>query len=168
MEKAADAFRSIGEVARIIGVAPHVLRYWETQFPQLKPVKRRDGRRYYRPEDLQLVAGLCEVLREEGLTIRGARKLLAKDRGEAVRQRGIARLGDLAAPAEQTGDIVVEMTNPVSRPAPVDHAPAPVDWLAQLAATAAALRALPPERLRTTPTARQLVAQVRDRLADRL
>jgi DNA-binding transcriptional MerR regulator len=94
MWKAAGAFRSIGEVADLIGVAPHVLRYWETQFTQLKPMKRPDGRRYYRPDDVRLAAGLCEVLREEGLTIRGAKKLMAKDRGEAIRQRGAARLGE--------------------------------------------------------------------------
>lgn len=94
MEKSADAFRSIGETARLIGVAPHVLRYWETQFPQLKPVKRNDGRRYYRPDDVRLAAGLYELLREEGLTIRGAKKQIARDRGEAVRARGAERLGD--------------------------------------------------------------------------
>lgn len=76
----------------MIGVAPHVLRYWETQFSQLKPMKRPDGRRYYRPDDVQLAAGLCEVMREEGLTIRGAKKLIARDRGETVRARGLARL----------------------------------------------------------------------------
>ncbi|MCF3973750.1 MerR family transcriptional regulator [Paracoccus salsus] len=95
MKKGADAFRSIGEVAKLIGVAPHVLRYWETQFSQLKPMKRPDGRRYYRPDDVRLVAGLCTVLRDEGMTIRGARKMLARDRGEDIRARGAARLGDL-------------------------------------------------------------------------
>ncbi len=93
MRKGAEAFRSIGEVARLIGVAPHVLRYWETQFTLLKPMKRPDGRRYYRPEDVRLAAGLCEILRDEGLTIRGARKLIAHDRGEAVRALGATRLG---------------------------------------------------------------------------
>ncbi|MDP5306749.1 MerR family transcriptional regulator [Paracoccus spongiarum] len=102
MQKGAEAFRSIGEVAKLIGVAPHVLRYWETQFTQLKPMKRPDGRRYYRPEDVRLAAGLCEILRDEGLTIRGARKLLARDRGEAVRARGAARIDEVigAGPAE--------------------------------------------------------------------
>ena len=74
MQKREDAFRSIGEVASLIGVAPHVLRYWETQFPQLKPMKRPDGRRYYRPDDLRLAAGLCVLLRDDGLTIRGAQE----------------------------------------------------------------------------------------------
>ncbi|MDO5630386.1 MAG: MerR family transcriptional regulator [Paracoccus sp. (in: a-proteobacteria)] len=94
MEKGAEAFRSIGEVAKLIGVAPHVLRYWETQFSLLKPVKRGDGRRYYRPDDVRLAAGLCEILRDEGLTIRGARKMLARDRGAMIRARGAARLGE--------------------------------------------------------------------------
>lgn len=98
MAKSAEAFRSIGEVAKLIGVAPHVLRYWETQFPLLKPMKRPDGRRYYRPDDVLLAAGLCDVLRDEGLTIRGAKKMMAKDRGQSVRERGALRLGD--APAE--------------------------------------------------------------------
>lgn len=95
MTKGADAFRSIGEVARLLGVAPHVLRYWETQFPLLKPMKRPDGRRYYRPDDVRLAAGLCTVLRDDGLTIRGAKRLLARDRGAVVRERGMARLADL-------------------------------------------------------------------------
>lgn len=93
MSKSADAFRSIGEVSQLIGVAPHVLRYWETQFPLFSPVKRRDGRRYYRPDDVRLAAGLCEVLREDGMTIRGAKKQMAADRGAALRARGAARLG---------------------------------------------------------------------------
>ena len=97
MKKSAEAFRSIGEVAKLIGVAPHVLRYWETQFSILKPMKRPDGRRYYRPDDVRLVAGLCEILRDEGLTIRGAKKLLSKDRGQSVRDRGASRLKELGA-----------------------------------------------------------------------
>ncbi|TRW96701.1 MerR family transcriptional regulator [Paracoccus sp. M683] len=94
MAKGAEAFRSIGEVAKMIGVAPHVLRYWETQFSLLKPMKRGDGRRYYRPDDVRLAAGICEILRDEGLTIRGAKKMLSKDRGESVRARGAIKLGE--------------------------------------------------------------------------
>ncbi len=112
MKKGAEAFRSIGEVAKLVGVAPHVLRYWETQFSQLKPMKRPDGRRYYRPEDVRLVAGLCEILREEGLTIRGAKKLMARDRGEAVRERGAARLDQILgviAPADVGTEQPVEV-----------------------------------------------------------
>lgn len=93
MKKAAEAFRSIGEVSQLVGVAPHVLRYWETQFPLFSPVKRRDGRRYYRPDDVKMAAGLCELLREEGVSIRGAKKQMKTDRGASVKARGAARLG---------------------------------------------------------------------------
>ncbi|MTH63886.1 MerR family transcriptional regulator [Paracoccus shanxieyensis] len=97
MDKSPDAFRSIGEVSRLVGVAPHVLRYWETQFTQLSPVKRSDGRRYYRPEDVRLIAGLCQVMREEGMSIRGAKRLIAADRGAGLRQIGAQRLGETAS-----------------------------------------------------------------------
>lgn len=113
--KSPQAFRSIGEVAQMIGVATHVLRYWETQFPALAPVRRPDGRRYYRPEDVQLAAGLCVVLREEGLTIRGARRLIALDRGEGVRARGRERLAATAGPPE-TGSTGPAATGAGSRP----------------------------------------------------
>lgn len=94
MSKSPDAFRSIGEVSRLVGVAPHVLRYWESQFSQLSPVKRADGRRYYRPDDVRLAAGLCQVMREEGLSIRGAKRLISADRGAGLREIGSARLGE--------------------------------------------------------------------------
>ena len=84
MAKGAEAFRSIGEVATLIGVAPHVLRYWETQFSALKPMKRPDGRRYYRPADVEMAAGICALLRDDGLTIRGAIRQIATDRGQSV------------------------------------------------------------------------------------
>jgi len=100
MAKGTDAFRSIGEVADLIGVAPHVLRYWETQFSALKPMKRPDGRRYYRPADVELAAGICVLLRQDGLTIRGAIKQIASDRGYTVRLRGSALL-DAPAPNPQ-------------------------------------------------------------------
>ncbi|WP_199259091.1 MerR family transcriptional regulator [Paracoccus binzhouensis] len=102
MSKSPDAFRSIGEVSRLVGVAPHVLRYWETQFSQLSPVKRADGRRYYRPDDVRLAAGLCQVMREEGLSIRGAKRLIAADRGAGLRQIGAARLGETLAEGAAT------------------------------------------------------------------
>lgn len=99
MSKSPDAFRSIGEVSRLVGVAPHVLRYWESQFPQLSPVKRADGRRYYRPDDVRLAAGLCQVMREEGLSIRGAKRLISADRGASLREIGAARLGEMLGDA---------------------------------------------------------------------
>lgn len=78
--KSEQAFRTIGEVARELGVAPHVLRFWETRFPQLRPLKRSGGRRYYRPEDVQLLREIRTLLYEEGFTIEGARKHLRERR----------------------------------------------------------------------------------------
>jgi DNA-binding transcriptional MerR regulator len=72
-----EAFRTIGEVAQAFGLRQHVLRYWEEQFPMLKPLKRSGGRRYYRPEDVHLVAEISRLLYQEGFTIRGARQALA-------------------------------------------------------------------------------------------
>lgn len=132
MAKAAAAFRSIGEVSQLVGVAPHVLRYWETQFPLLSPVKRRDGRRYYRPDDVRLAAGLCEILREEGLSIRGAKQQMSADKGAAIRARGAARLGgDFAEEAleqarkgaEDMVNVSVDTAQPSKRAEPVAATP---------------------------------------------
>ena len=176
MTKGADAFRSIGEVARLLGVAPHVLRYWETQFPLLKPMKRPDGRRYYRPDDVRLAAGLCTVLRDEGLTIRGARMLMARDRGASLRERGLLRLADLPEPeepfAEDLPDEAVPQHGPKSRhrrrravPAaePAGDPQAPC-WLDRLVAMNARLRMMRPDdaaALRGRPA----LAHLRDGLA---
>ncbi|MDI9408508.1 MAG: MerR family transcriptional regulator [Candidatus Pacebacteria bacterium] len=75
-EKSPEAFRIISEVAEEIGVKPHVLRFWETKFPQLKPVKRAGGRRYYRPEDVELLKKIKKLLRQDNYRIEGAQKLL--------------------------------------------------------------------------------------------
>lgn len=117
MAKAAAAFRSIGEVSQLVGVAPHVLRYWETQFPLLSPVKRRDGRRYYRPDDVRLAAGLCEILREEGMSIRGAKQQMSADKGAAMRARGAARLGgDFAEEARKGAEDMVKVSADTAQP----------------------------------------------------
>ena len=71
--KAPDALRTIGEVAKALGIRQHVLRYWEEQFPTLKPLKRSGGRRYYRPEDVRLLATIDRLVHQEGYTLRGAR-----------------------------------------------------------------------------------------------
>lgn len=76
--KAPDALRTIGEVASALGIRQHVLRYWEEQFPQLRPVKRSGGRRYYRPEDVQLIAAIDRLVHREGYTLRGARQALTR------------------------------------------------------------------------------------------
>lgn len=77
--KSAGAFRTIGEVTAATGVAAHVLRYWETRFPQLKPVTRAGNRRYYRPEDVALVERIQRLLGPEGYTVKGVQKLLAAE-----------------------------------------------------------------------------------------
>lgn len=74
--KAPDAFRTIGEVAKLLGIRQHVLRYWEDQFPMLSPVKRSGGRRYYRPEDVRLVRTIDRLVHGEGYTLRGARQAI--------------------------------------------------------------------------------------------
>ncbi|MBE0412846.1 MerR family transcriptional regulator [Yoonia sp.] len=76
MAKAKDAFRTISEVAEWLDTPTHVLRFWETKFAQIKPVKGAGGRRYYRPEDMDLLAGIKQLLHEDGLTIKGTQKLL--------------------------------------------------------------------------------------------
>lgn len=87
--KAPDAFRTIGEVAKMLGIRQHVLRYWEDQFPMLRPVKRSGGRRYYRPEDVSLVQRINQLVHGEGYTLRGARQAIEAD-GKAVRRAGRA------------------------------------------------------------------------------
>ena len=75
-EKAPDAFRTIGELSAELGVAQHILRYWETKFPQLKPLQRAGNRRYYRPADVALARRIRRLLNEEGYTVKGVQKLL--------------------------------------------------------------------------------------------
>ncbi|WP_245749561.1 MerR family transcriptional regulator [Palleronia marisminoris] len=79
MAKGPDAFRTISEVAEWLDVPTHVLRFWESRFTQVKPVKRAGGRRYYRPADMQLLGGIKRLLHDEGLTIRGVQKLLREE-----------------------------------------------------------------------------------------
>lgn len=84
MAKSAQAFRTIREVADWLDVAAHVLRFWESKFNQIKPVKRAGGRRYYRPADMELVGGIKVLLHDRGLTIRGVQKMIADEGLEAV------------------------------------------------------------------------------------
>jgi DNA-binding transcriptional MerR regulator len=81
-EKAPDAFRTIGELSADLGVAQHILRYWETKFPQLKPLQRAGNRRYYRPADVALAKRIHRLLNEEGYTVKGVQKLLRSKASE--------------------------------------------------------------------------------------
>ena len=88
--KSPDAFRTIGEVSEALAVPQHVLRFWETKFPQIRPLKRGGGRRYYRPEDVALLRHIQHLLHAEGYTVRGVQKLL--------RERGAKAIAAPAAP----------------------------------------------------------------------
>ncbi|HVL78898.1 MAG TPA: MerR family transcriptional regulator [Sphingomicrobium sp.] len=81
-EKAPGAFKTIGELSRELGVAQHILRYWETKFPQLRPLQRAGNRRYYRPDDVDLTRRIHRLLNQEGYTVRGVQKLLRDKSGE--------------------------------------------------------------------------------------
>ena len=90
-EKAAGALRTIGELAQEIGRPQHILRYWETRFPQLRPLTRAGNRRYYRPDDVALVRRIHHLLADEGYTIRGVQKLLASEKTASRSPRSSAQ-----------------------------------------------------------------------------
>lgn len=101
MEKSPEAFRTISEVADWLGVPTHVLRFWESRFSQVKPVKRAGGRRYYRPSDMALIGGIKQLLHDDGMTIRGVQKLL--------REQGVRHVAGLSQPLfeeEETGEVI--------------------------------------------------------------
>jgi len=132
VSKSRDAFRTISEVADHLELPQHVLRFWETKFTQIKPMKRGGNRRYYRPEDVDLLITIRQLLHEDGLTIRGAQKLF-KDQGlksvvanclagnlpgglQAEEARRVSHQVDLdSAPAEETAPIEQPLDD--SRPA---------------------------------------------------
>jgi len=105
--KEPGALRTIGEVAKALGIRQHVLRYWEEQFPLLRPLTRAGGRRYYRPEDVALIAEIDQLLHRDGYTIKGAKQAL----------RG-AKAASAAMPKQ-----------PVVKHAPVDTAAPLIDFL---------------------------------------
>jgi DNA-binding transcriptional MerR regulator len=96
MAKSPEAFRTIGEVSEWLDTPPHVLRFWESRFPQLKPVKRAGGRRYYRPGDIALLGGIKQLLHDDGVTIRGVQKIL--------QEKGIGHVAGLGSPASAAPD----------------------------------------------------------------
>jgi DNA-binding transcriptional MerR regulator len=81
-EKSPDAFRTIGELSAELGVAQHILRYWETRFPQLRPLQRAGNRRYYRAADVALVRRIADLLNNQGYTVRGVQQLLGSTSAE--------------------------------------------------------------------------------------
>lgn len=91
-DKAPDAFRNISEVSTLLDVPAHVLRFWETRFTQIKPVKRSGGRRYYRPDDIQLLTRIRDLLYTEGYTIKGAMQVLKTGVSDGTPSDGSANL----------------------------------------------------------------------------
>tara|TARA_Y100001954_G_C15508648_1_gene453501 strand:- start:104 stop:667 length:564 start_codon:yes stop_codon:yes gene_type:complete len=92
MTKSADAFRTISEVAEWLETETHVLRFWESKFSQIKPVKRAGGRRYYRPKDMLIIGGIKKLLHEDGTTIKGAQRI--------IREKGLNYISSLSKPLE--------------------------------------------------------------------
>ena len=96
MDKAADAFRTISEVAEELDVPQHVLRFWETRFTQIRPMKRGGGRRYYRVNDVDLLKGIRALLYGKGHTIKGVQRI--------IKERGVSHLADIGRGQEHHGD----------------------------------------------------------------
>lgn len=122
MSKSSDAYRTISEAAAEVNLPTHVLRFWESKFAQLKPVKQKGGRRLYRPQDVLLLKGLRRLLYEEGYTIKGVQKYL--------RDHGVAEVAGLADGGEPQAPLpAAEADSAPSRPAPAgpeeDGAPVP-------------------------------------------
>ena len=99
MTKSADAFRTISEVAEWLETETHVLRFWESKFSQIKPVKRAGGRRYYRPKDMLIIGGIKKLLHEDGLTIKGTQRI--------IKDKGLNYVSNLSKPLG-TGEIIIE------------------------------------------------------------
>src|SRR5215211_4049872 len=118
MDKSPDAFRTISEVAEDLDLPQHVLRFWETRFSQIRPLKRGGGRRYYRPDDVDLLKGIRHLLYGQGFTIRGVQRII---KAEGVRfVQGIGR-GDesvTAPPPEIRAAVSGEVDAPAALPVP--------------------------------------------------
>ena len=99
MTKSAEAFRTISEVAEWLDTETHVLRFWESKFSQIKPVKRAGGRRYYRPKDMLIIGGIKKLLHEDGLTIKGTQRI--------IKDKGLSYVSNLSKPLE-TDEIMIE------------------------------------------------------------
>lgn len=124
MQKSPSAFRTISEVSEILGIPAHVLRFWESKFTQIKPVKRGGGRRYYRPEDVRLIRTIQHLLHEQGMTIKGAQKVL--------RERGVKAIVAMGRDLLDNGPAAVTVPKVVAPPAPQPVASAPAPRNSQL------------------------------------
>jgi DNA-binding transcriptional MerR regulator len=112
-EKAKDAFKTISEVSALLDVPPHVLRFWETKFSSLRPLKRSGGRRYYRPDDVAMLQRIRALLYDDGFTIKGAQKHLRSkgggDEGSAPIGTAAQGASPAARPLAEAGTILAEV-----------------------------------------------------------
>jgi DNA-binding transcriptional MerR regulator len=113
--KSDQAFRTIGELAGDLGVPQHILRYWETRFPQLRPLQRAGNRRYYRPADVALAQRIHRLLNQDGYTIRGVQQLLASGNASAEREAEKAVAATGPTPANQHSAFPFEQLRAVRR-----------------------------------------------------
>lgn len=127
MSKAADAFRTISEVGAELEVPKHVLRFWEAKFPQIRPMKRGGGRRYYRPSDMELLRGIRHLLHAEGYTIKGVQKILREQGIDVVKRFGRDGEGDNPPAAEARPPERTPRSQPAPAPASAQTRAAPLD-----------------------------------------
>lgn len=110
MDKSPDAFRTISEVAEDLDLPQHVLRFWETRFSQIKPMKRGGGRRYYRPQDVDLIKGIKRMLYDQGYTIKGVQKLLRENGNHFLVAIGAGDVAAIEAIAKRRQEAEVPLT----------------------------------------------------------
>ena len=131
MDKGPDAFRTISEVADDLDLPQHVLRFWETRFSQIKPLKRGGGRRYYRPSDVDLLKGIRHLLYEEGYTIKGVQKILKQNGVQFAIAIGGGDMSALEEMSKRTSAAAKKQAAAESQPAttPAAREPAEADVL---------------------------------------
>ncbi len=112
--KSDSAFRTISEAAKELGLQQHVLRFWESKFPQIQPMKRAGGRRYYRPEDIDFLAHIRTLLHDQGFTIKGVQKLLDQNKGKLPSEIAVAGQEADTRPSDEAPSDVAPMKTGVS------------------------------------------------------
>jgi DNA-binding transcriptional MerR regulator len=137
MNKSRDAFRTISEVAEWLDTPAHVLRFWESKFSQIKPVKRAGGRRYYRPDDMELLGGIKTLLHNQGMTIKGVQKLL--------RENGIKHVAALGPSPMDTAPVEARPRAEPRMPPRATDAPPAETPDANVVPMAASTASAPPE-----------------------